>query len=566
MSKSLVEQAFDRNLLFPPWILVLVKNFSFKEQFLSYCSSQISKIDPIISWQDLKSFFLSNNWNWNEFIQSNLPTILFESGYLLSSDIQASDIPIDDMNKLFLICSEFQSSKAVFDLEMLESLSSIPSQSPVQEDKENNVSNPNLSQYYSLSSTSLSQTYEIKTSFGVIFSTNFSRIFAGISANSFQEHIKSQFSLLHQTLISNNQDTKNRPKYPRTSLEIELNQRIFITGIVTQTDLTSTHLYSTKLQLENFLLNCTIIVSISKNQQSNIPLGIVLGIVGKVNDLENLSANKLKITISAESWFLPGINPPSKKPTPKAINESWVALIGSIDFSNPSFANNLLNHFVKWLHTSHENFRIGYCMFNGGILTSDDIKFPIDSDSDDNEQFNSPKSIYSYFNTIIGKIPKNIKIFIVPSNFDITNQFLPQPPILSDYQSKKENIYYLENPNLVTIEDKNLLLYNPYHFFSLDPFIDQPEKFTIELLNYRHLSPIWEKDNYIFPYIQDLLVIPDDIDFFIFHHPTQSILSNYKNINLLGIASNKNDSLKEFPVLIFNLHTLERKIVSIPLT
>ena len=380
-----------------------------------------------------------------------------------------------------------------------------------------------------------------------------------ISSSNFERYYLSRFQQLDSILRKMDQESRNRPKNPSSFNEIELNERIFVSGIILQTSLTSTQLYSTKLLLINPLLNCTIIASISIQQQLKIPLGMVIGVIGKVIDLENVNNDRPRVSISSENWFYPGIPSTTKKNQPKSSNESWVALIGSFDLFNKKFSNQLFRKLNKWFQTIHENFRIGYCIFCGGVLAQNEFN------SFSEVKNNSFKSEYTFFNSFIEKIPQNIQIFVVPNKFDLTSQFLPQPSIVIDYRSKKENIHYLQNPNFLTLERKKLLIYNPFQFFAQDLFLSQPEKFGIDLLNYRHLCPIWSEDqNIIFPYSHDSLLIPNELDFFILNHPSQSVLSSYKNINLLSVSAIKNANLKEIPILIFNLHTQERKVIKIP--
>ena len=567
MTKSLIQDALGSNLLLSPLVYSLIENFSFKDEFLAFCSSLPESLSPVISWHSLQSFFEKNNWNWKSFCLSNLHIIMAEQGFLLSSDIDKNNIPLDPLEPLFLTFNKFAESKIIFDQEMLSFLETIFHQSSNDLSKVPDSSSmttvPSSTSVSSLNGSSNKITINHSISISDI---NLSSNIPSINSSTFEQYYLSRFQQLDTILKNMNHDSRNRPKNPSTITEIELNERIFITGLIVQTSLTSTHLYSTKLQLINPLLNCIVIASISIQQQSKIPLGMVIGVIGKVVDLEYVNNDKPRITISSENWFYPGIQSTTKKTPPKTSNESWVVLIGSFDLSNEQFSNVIFSKLNKWFQTIHDNFRIGYCVFCGGVLSENDV--PLNSElisNFQNEKY-SYKSKYSIFNSFIEKIPKNIQIFIVPSNFDLTNNFLPQPGIYSTYRSKKENIHYLQNPNFLTLEDRNLLIYNPFQFSTLDQFVMQPEKFGIDLLNFRHLCPIWSEDqNISFPYMYDSLLIPNDLDFFVLNHPSKCVLSNYKNINLLSISAIKDVNSKEIPILIFNLHTQERKVIKISL-
>ena len=563
-------EIIDSDFLISPIVYKLIKNFTFKNEFLSYCSSIVENRPLVISWEHLQSFFLNNNWNWLTFINSNLLAILFEKGFVLSASIKQESIYIENLQLFFVTLTHFSSFKIVFDKEMLSFMEKETNKlrKEIPAIKTSSNREDSLDQNNSIQLLNFNPQKIVKNPSITIFFFDLGLISRKISIEVYQRYYKSRFLYLDNILKKNFQELKNRPKLASSNVDIEINERIYITGIVTQISLTSTQLYSTKLQLDNPLLDCTIVATISIQQQSKIPLGMVLGIIGKVIDINhsNNSNIRTQINISSENWTYPGIQPPSKKNLPKIANESWIVIIGSINFSNKDFPIHLLNKFIKWLQTIHENFRIKYCIFTGGILSSEEFQPTIQTYDNNPDNNFSPSSSYALFNSLIKKIPSHIEVFFVPSKNDMTNQFLPQPPMDSSIQSHEENMNYLQNPNIVNLEDKTLLLYNPYQFFQNDQFLTQPEKFGIELLNYRHLCPVWDnQENNAFPYILDPLVIPDDIDFFIFNHPNQSILSTYKNINILSVPSNFNHHSKEFQVVICNLHTQERKIISIPL-
>lgn len=579
MTTSLVQDALELNLLLSPLAHALIKNFSFKSQFLSYCSSLPLPKNSIISWVQVKSFFESNNWNWKAFVLSNLPVILLEQGFLLSSSIDPHSIPIDDLQVLLDTLASFASTKSVFDTEMLSFLETNFGTSRNETTHSSSASSFPPSSVSAIQSVPESTpTGFLKPSLDSIFTQtvindsisyatiNLASITSPISLQTFQDFFVSRFQQLDRILKANNQDDKNRPAYPHSSKEIELNQRIFITGIVTQTALASTQLYSTKIQLENSILNCTIIASISIQQRSKIPFGMLVGIVGKVVDIEYLNNDKIILSISSEDWFYPEIVAPLKKTPPMNTNESWAVIIGSVNYSQSQFSINLITRFVKWLQTIHENFRISYALFIGGILSNDRDSHSFSNGSTSGNFSESFQSKYSSFNSLIEKIPSNIHTFIIPSSGDATNRFLPQPALSQKFHSSNDNIHYLQNPNVLNLEGKDILVYNPYQFFSHDLFLLQPEKFGIDLLTYRHLCPIWEENqNVVFPYSFDTLIIPDNIDFFVFNHPSQAILSNYKNINMLSVPVNDKTTTEDFSILIFNLHSQERKVIKIPL-
>ena len=573
MSDSFLEKALESNLLFSPIVIRLIKNFSFKFEFLNSCLSHNFEEKVVFTWKDLKLFFESNYWNWDSFILNNFDTILHEFGFIRLASIDLQSLPKIDLDNLIKCLNHFTNSKIVFDYEMLAYLTT---------ENNNLINNQNNSQSSSTiiineKNNDTNQTINTKiettsnftkinlSSTVTIWTFNLMSKQLNMTTSYYNNYFTSRFYLLDKFLDKYYQDLKNKPQKPLSIKEIEINERIFISGIIIQTSLSSADLYSTRLHLINCRLNCSIIASISIQQQFQVPTGLVIGIIGKVTDILNMKNNELQVFISSESWFFPGIFAPTKKQIPKNTNQSWVAVIGSINYSkNSTYTKRLMNQFVKWVRTIHENFRLSYCIFAGGILSSSQFEYYSKPEIDKKDTFNSLRSDFTEFNLILENFPSNIETFVVPSIGDFTTQYLPQSPISTKFCIQKDNIHYLQNPNYISLEGKELLIYNPFQFLSFEPFKDHPEKFCIDLLNFRHLSPVWlENQNVCYPSSQDSLIIREDIDFFIINHPKQNFMSNYKNITLLGVSSNYDNQVSEFQILLFNLHTQERKIVKI---
>lgn len=567
MADRFVSDALEYKFLLSPILLSLIKNFSFKNDFLSFCDSLDLSGRTVLSWTDLRAFFEHNHWNWPAFLKSNLSTILFDFSFVLSSSIDPDSVPLQDLSELFPVLDHFSDSKIVFDSEMVSYLRSNTKNSA--EPARSTDLSPQISSRSSppkplpVSDSPVRSKIDISKNIS-IWSINLPALFETISTSSYNALFQNRFFIMDKFFSKNYQELTNKPKLPVSSTNIEVNERIFITGIISNNALSSTDLYSSKIQLENFKLNCTIFASISIQQQSKIPLGMVISIIGRVLDISNHTNGKTVLTLSAENWSYPGFSAPVKKSIPKVTNESWIVVVGSLNNNHQSFSQKLLDNFSKWLLTGHDNFRIRYCVFIGGINSNRSVIHDSSIDFSNNSRKKTLSFDYSVFNSFLEKMPSNVEVFVLPSNTDLTNQFLPQPALVAAVQSSKKTVHYLQNPNILSIEDKTLLFYNPFQFFSFELFVKQPEKFGIDLLNYRHLAPVFDQgQNLTFPYTSDPLVLTDDIDFFVFHHPQQSILSAYKNINILSISANSDTTKESFPVLIFNLHTQEKKIITI---
>ena len=325
MSDSFLEKVLESNLLFSPLVLRLISNFSFKSEFLNNCLLHNSLEKVVFTWKDLKFFFETNYWNWDSFILNNFDSILHEFGFIRSASIDLQSLPKIDLDDLIKCLYHFTNSKIVFDYEMLSYLTT--EDANIINTKNNPKSQPTI--IINEKNTDKNQTITTK----IETTSNFTKINHSSTvtiwtfdtkpkqltmiSSSYNNYFISRFYLLDNFLEKNYQDLKNKPKKPLTMKEIEINERIFISGIIIQTSLSSADLYSTRLHLINCRLNCSIIASISIQQQFQTPIGLVIGIIGKVTDILNQKNNESQVFISSESWLFPGIYAPTKKQIPK---------------------------------------------------------------------------------------------------------------------------------------------------------------------------------------------------------------------------------------------------------
>ena len=146
---------------------------------------------------------------------------------------------------------------------------------------------------------------------------------------------------------------------------------------------------------------------------------------------------------------------------------------------------------------------------------------------------------------LIDKIPKNVKIIIMPGNHDPGRRALPQPAIPQKYNSglwEKENVVMVGNPAVVSL---NGVIVSMFHGQSIDDIVkttpglsyDKPAKVMKHLLKARHLSPIYGSQTPIAPETEDLLVIEDIPDIFHVGHVHQAQLDMYKGVLLINSGS-----------------------------
>ncbi|MDH5657816.1 MAG: DNA-directed DNA polymerase II small subunit [Nitrosopumilus sp.] len=146
---------------------------------------------------------------------------------------------------------------------------------------------------------------------------------------------------------------------------------------------------------------------------------------------------------------------------------------------------------------------------------------------------------------LIDKIPKNIKIIIMPGNHDPGRRALPQPAIPKKYNLglwDRENVMMVGNPAVVSLNGVRVMM---FHGQSIDDIVkttpglsyDKPTDVMKHLLRARHLSPIYGSQTPIAPEMEDLLVIEDVPDIFHVGHVHRAELAMYKGILLVNSGS-----------------------------
>jgi len=146
---------------------------------------------------------------------------------------------------------------------------------------------------------------------------------------------------------------------------------------------------------------------------------------------------------------------------------------------------------------------------------------------------------------LIEKIPKNVKVIIMPGNHDPGRRALPQPAIPKKYNSslwEMENVVMVGNPAVVSLNDVKVMM---FHGQSIDDIVkitpglsyNKPTNVMKHLLRARHLSPIYGSQTPIAPELEDLLVIEDTPDIFHVGHVHRAELDMYKGILLVNSGS-----------------------------
>lgn len=219
--------------------------------------------------------------------------------------------------------------------------------------------------------------------------------------------------------------------------------------------------------------------------------------------------------------------------TNRSKTETYAVLISDLHVGSKYFLEKEFKEFVSWLSSPDPIARkVRFVLVCGDIVDGIGI-FPNQDKElllmDINEQMAKAAEL-------LDKIPKHIKVFIIPGNHDPGRRALPQPAIPEKHNMhlwNRENFFMLGNPSLLELNGVRILM---FHGQSLDDVVGttpglsyaQPARAMRALLRTRHLSPIYGKRTPIAPELEDFMVISDVPDIYHSGHIHVVDLDMYK--------------------------------------
>ena len=228
--------------------------------------------------------------------------------------------------------------------------------------------------------------------------------------------------------------------------------------------------------------------------------------------------------------------------TNKSETEAYAVFLSDLHIGSKYFMETEFEEFVLWLSSPDPIARKVRFVLVGGDLVDGVGIYP-----NQNKELvcQTIEEQLKKVDDLIEKIPKNVKIIIMPGNHDPGRRALPQPAIPKKYNSSlwdKENVVMVGNPSVVSLNGVKVMM---FHGQSIDDIVkttpglsyDKPIDVMKHLLRARHLSPIYGSQTPIAPEMEDLLVIEDVPDIFHVGHVHRAQLGMYKGILLVNSGS-----------------------------
>ncbi len=227
----------------------------------------------------------------------------------------------------------------------------------------------------------------------------------------------------------------------------------------------------------------------------------------------------------------------------KAKSEVFSILISDLHIGSKFFMEKEFQNFLDWLNGDENSnndiiSKIKYICICGDLIDGIGI-FP----NQDRELLE--KDSYSQMDhaiKILSRIPKHMKVFLIPGNHDLGRRALPQPSIPKKYAEKLyslDNVTMLGNPCMINMEGIKIMM---FHGQSLDDVIasipglsySKPAEAMKILLKSRHLSPIYGQRTPIAPEKEDMMIIEEVPDILHSGHVHVIDVDSYKGTLLVN--------------------------------
>ncbi len=222
-----------------------------------------------------------------------------------------------------------------------------------------------------------------------------------------------------------------------------------------------------------------------------------------------------------------------------------IVFLSDVHIGSLTFLEDAFQRFIDWINCEYgdEDQRrvaedVKYLIIGGdivdgiGVYPNQDKELAI---KDITEQYNEAARF-------LGNIRSDIKIIIAPGNHDASRVAEPQPAVPEEYAKalyELDNVEFISNPGVVSLDGINVLIYHGRSFDDLvmavkDFEYEKSDVIMEELLQKRHLAPIYGERTPLASELEDYLVIDEVPDVFHTGHIHINSYRKYKGIHLIN--------------------------------
>ena len=222
-----------------------------------------------------------------------------------------------------------------------------------------------------------------------------------------------------------------------------------------------------------------------------------------------------------------------------------IVFLSDVHIGSLTFLEDAFQRFIDWINceAGDEDQRrvaedVKYLIIGGdivdgiGVYPNQDKELAI---KDITEQYNEAARF-------LGNIRSDIKIIIAPGNHDASRVAEPQPAVPEEYAKalyELDNVEFISNPGVVSLDGINVLIYHGRSFDDLVMAIksfeyEKSDEIMVELLQKRHLAPIYGERTPLASELEDYLVIDEVPDVFHTGHIHINSYKKYKGVHLIN--------------------------------
>jgi len=357
----------------------------------------------------------------------------------------------------------------------------------------------------------------------------------------FVKYFRNRYNSL-RIILMNRPELQNAISINRLKSKME-KEKVSLIGIVKDKNITKNG--NIIITLEDITGEIKIICSKMAgcfNEAKDIGFDEVIGINGSLG--ENV--------VFINEVFLPDISISNE--LKKSENEEYIVFTSDIHYGSKSFYEKEFDNFISWINGEYGNEKekeisrkVKYLFLAGDLVEGVGIYPGQDNDlkvADIYEQYNG-------LGKFIGRIRKDVKIFIIGGNHDALRLSEPQPAVSKEIAQsfyEMENAFFLSNPSLVNVcrtekfPGLNVLMYHGYslHYLSQNVSslkdnegLNRADLIMKYLLQRRHLCPAYGSALVIPDTRDDPLIIKKVPDIFVTGHVHKLAIGNYRNVNLI---------------------------------
>ncbi|MDR0334366.1 MAG: DNA-directed DNA polymerase II small subunit [Methanomassiliicoccaceae archaeon] len=234
---------------------------------------------------------------------------------------------------------------------------------------------------------------------------------------------------------------------------------------------------------------------------------------------------------------------------PGVPNEQWqtsdsvssVAFLSDIHVGSHTFLDRKWEQMISWLKENARAMDLDYLVLPGDVVDGIGI-FP------GQQEELVIADIYKQYHRLaelLKDIPDHIKIVMQPGNHDAVRPAEPQPALAKVFtESFDSNVMLTANPVGLNIEGRTILT---YHGRSIDDWVagvqnkrltyEDPVGVMREMLERRHLAPMYGMKTALAPERKDYMVIDKRPDIFVTGHVHGANTEEHKGIRLIAAST-----------------------------